>query len=85
MYVIWQASFKANKLRQEVDEKESEIKRLQMELHRRQNEGTDDTDGLRRVISNLEKENIELKVGHLYLFLSYSTYIVYGHLYLLFA
>ncbi|XP_021767156.1 golgin candidate 4-like [Chenopodium quinoa] len=56
-----ETSFEVNKLRQEVDEKESEIKRLQMELRRRQSEGANDTDDLRRTISSLEKENVELK------------------------
>lgn len=56
-----ETSFEVNKLRQEVNEKESEIKRLQMELRRRESEGANDTDGSRRIIASLEKENFELK------------------------
>lgn len=53
-------------LRNELGEKISEIQRLQMELNRREDEGTDDVlESLKRVIASLEKENSSLKVGSL--------------------
>ncbi|KAI8031736.1 hypothetical protein LOK49_LG01G00717 [Camellia lanceoleosa] len=51
-----------NKIRDELNEKISEVRRLQMELTRRENAETDDiADGLKRVIATLEKENNNLK------------------------
>lgn len=54
-------SFEVNMLRKEVDDKVSEIKRLQMELSRRESGGVYDAESLRGVIAKLEKENVELK------------------------
>lgn len=70
----WQTSSEANKLRQELDEKESEINRLQLELRRRENEGTNNADSMRRIIAGVEKENAELKVDHLFLCIVCKTY-----------
>ncbi|KAI8030380.1 hypothetical protein LOK49_LG01G03488 [Camellia lanceoleosa] len=51
-----------NKIRDELNEKISEVRRLQIELTRRENAETDDiADGLKRVIATLEKENNNLK------------------------
>ncbi|KAI8032483.1 DNA topoisomerase 2 [Camellia lanceoleosa] len=47
-----------NKIRDELNVKISEVRRLQIELTRRENAETDDiADGLKRVIATLEKEN----------------------------
>lgn len=55
-----------SKIHGELNEKISEIRRLQMELSRR---GDEDSDGvvkdLKRVIAALEKENTNLKVNTL--------------------
>ncbi|CAL5328058.1 unnamed protein product [Camellia sinensis] len=51
-----------NKIRDELNEKISEVRRLQIELTRRENAETDDiADGLKTVIATLEKENNNLK------------------------
>ncbi|CAL5322784.1 unnamed protein product [Camellia sinensis] len=51
-----------NKIRDELNEKISEVRRLQIELTRRENAETNDiADGLKRVIATLEKENNNLK------------------------
>ncbi|CAL5339957.1 unnamed protein product [Camellia sinensis] len=51
-----------NKIRDELNEKISEVRRLQIELTRRENAETDDiAEGLKRVIATLEKENNNLK------------------------
>lgn len=51
-------------MRSELNEKISEIRRLQMELQRMEHEKQDDiVNDLRKVIANLEKENTTLKVG----------------------
>ncbi|CAL5392091.1 unnamed protein product [Camellia sinensis] len=51
-----------NKIRDELNEKISEVRRLQIELTRRENAETDDiADGLKRAIATLEKENNNLK------------------------
>ena len=60
---ISQTSFELNKLRKDVADKASEIKRLQTELSRRESDEAGDTGSLKRVIARLEKENVELKVG----------------------
>lgn len=53
-------------IRNELGEKISEIKRLQMELTRREDEDADDVlENLKRVIASLEKQNSSLKVGSL--------------------
>ncbi|XP_055817194.1 golgin candidate 4 isoform X2 [Solanum dulcamara] len=50
------------KLHTELSHKVSELKQLQMELHERDNEESNDArDGLRRVIETLQKENSNLK------------------------
>ncbi|GMP61264.1 hypothetical protein CsSME_00023795 [Camellia sinensis var. sinensis] len=52
-----------NKIRDELNEKISEVRRLQIELTRRENAETDDiAEGLKRVIATLEKENNNLKM-----------------------
>lgn len=52
-----------NKIHNELDEKRFVIKRLQMELNRREDEEANDTvESLKGVIENLEKENSSLKV-----------------------
>ncbi|KAI8021282.1 Golgin candidate 4 [Camellia lanceoleosa] len=52
-----------NKIREELNEKISEVRRLQIELTRRENAETDDiAEGLKRVIATLEKENNNLKM-----------------------
>ena len=64
--LCWQTSMEMSVLRNELGEKISEIQRLQMELNRREDEGTDDVlESLKRVIASLEKENSSLKVGSL--------------------
>lgn len=64
--LCWQTSTEMSVLRNELGEKISEIKRLQMELNRREDEGTDDVlESLKRVIASLEMENSSLKVGSL--------------------
>ncbi|XP_028107649.1 uncharacterized protein LOC114306576 [Camellia sinensis] len=60
-----------NKIRDELNEKILEVRRLQIELTRRENAETDDiVDGLKRVIATLEQENNNLKVYtyHYYIF-----------------
>ncbi|CAL5400934.1 unnamed protein product [Camellia sinensis] len=52
-----------NKIRDELNEKISEVRRLQIELTRRENGETDDiAEGLKRVIATLENENNNLKM-----------------------
>ena len=62
----WQTSKELSKICNELNEKNSEIKRLQMELNRREDDDAGGVlDGLKRVIVGLEKENSSLKVGNL--------------------
>lgn len=62
--LYWQTSMEISKMQKELNEKLSEIRRLQMELNRREDEGTDDIVGnLRRVVATLERENNSLKVS----------------------
>lgn len=57
------------KIRDELNEKVSEIKSLQMELSRREDESrANAVDSLKRLIKTLEKENVTLKVGKLLCF-----------------
>lgn len=57
------------KIHDELNEKSSEIKRLQMELSRRKDEDVANAvDSLKRLIKTLEKENVTLKVGKLLCF-----------------
>ncbi|KAK9279991.1 hypothetical protein L1049_013675 [Liquidambar formosana] len=56
-------SMEMSKTHTELNEKISEIRRLQMELSRREDEDADDVvESLRRVIATLEKENTSLKM-----------------------
>lgn len=51
-------------IRAELSHKVSELKQLQMELHERDNDESNEAiDGLRRVIETLQKENSHLKVS----------------------
>uniref|UniRef100_A0A2P2JXR5 Uncharacterized protein MANES_07G084500 n=1 Tax=Rhizophora mucronata TaxID=61149 RepID=A0A2P2JXR5_RHIMU len=53
-----------SKLRTELDAKTSEIRQLQMELSRMEDEDSDNiVKGLRRIIEALEKENTDLKMS----------------------
>ena len=64
--ICWQTSMEMSIIRNELGEKISEIKRLQMELTRREDEDADDVlENLKRVIASLEKQNSSLKVGSL--------------------
>ncbi|KAG5100866.1 hypothetical protein JHK82_045918 [Glycine max] len=51
-----------NKIHNELNEKVSEIKHLELELTRRENEGGEAVDSLKRLIKTLEKENTTLKM-----------------------
>ncbi|GFY97384.1 golgin Putative 4 [Actinidia rufa] len=52
-----------NKIRDELNQKMSEVRQLQMELNRGDNAVADDiTEGLKRVIASLEKETSDLKM-----------------------
>ncbi|MED6133333.1 hypothetical protein PIB30_027367 [Stylosanthes scabra] len=56
-------SMEMTKLRDELNEKVSEIKRLQFELTRRENDVAGEAaDGLKRLVKTLEKENATLKM-----------------------
>ena len=58
-----------NKICDELNEKVSEIKCLQFELTRRENEEPGEAvDSLKRLIKTLEKDNTTLKVGRFMLF-----------------
>lgn len=53
-----------SKIHNELNEKISAVERLQMELHRREDEGADAiVENLKRSIATLETENASLKVG----------------------
>ncbi|XP_014633249.1 golgin candidate 3 isoform X2 [Glycine max] len=56
------ASKEMNKIHTELNEKVSEIKHLQLELTRQENEGGEAVDSLKRLIKTLEKENTTLKM-----------------------
>ncbi|XP_076943027.1 golgin candidate 4-like [Bidens hawaiensis] len=52
-----------NKLRDELNQKISEVRHLQMELNKKENaEANDATGSLKRVVASLEKENKDLKI-----------------------
>lgn len=52
-----------NEIRDELNQKIAEVRRLQMELNKRENAEADGiADGLKTVIASLEKENNDLKV-----------------------
>ncbi|XP_050237693.1 golgin candidate 4 [Mercurialis annua] len=56
-------STEMSKLRSELNDKISEIRRLQMELSKREDEDADDSvKGLKKIIATLEKENTSLKI-----------------------
>jgi hypothetical protein len=64
--LCWQTSKELSKVCNELNEKNLEIKRLQMELNRREDDDAGGVlDGLKRVIVGLEKENSSLKVRNL--------------------
>lgn len=52
-----------SKIHDELNEKVSEIKHLQMELKRQEDEEGNAVDSLKRLIKALEKENTTLRVG----------------------
>ena len=54
------------KIRDELNERGLEIKRLQMELSRREDEDVGAVDSLKRLIKSLEKQNVTLKVGNFF-------------------
>ena len=63
-YFLSQLASEMTKVHDELSQKISEIRRLQMELHRRDNDETDNmVESLKRTISDLEKENRDLKVA----------------------
>lgn len=57
-----QSSSEMIQMRNELNEKISETRRLQMELNRLENEDVTDVGSLKRVIATLENENAVLKV-----------------------
>ena len=63
MLLLLKTSKEMNKIHNELNEKVSEIKHLELELTRRENEGGVAVDSLKRLIKTLEKENTTLKVG----------------------
>jgi hypothetical protein len=72
----WKTSKEMSKIQNELNEKASEIKHLQLDLTRRQNEEAGEAfNSLKRLIETLEMENTSLKVGRfiLYLFNCNST------------
>ena len=59
-----QTTAEMNKIRDELNQKISEVRQLQMELNRGENAVADDiAEGLKRVIASLEKETNDLKVN----------------------
>lgn len=54
-----------NEIRDELNQKIAEVRRLQMEINKRETAEADDdiAEGLKRVIASLEKENYDLKVS----------------------
>ena len=68
-----------------MNEKASEIKYLQFELTRRQNEESVEAfDSLKRLIKTLENENTTLKVGRFMLYLFIYIFIYFWWKYALF-
>lgn len=61
--ICLQAFSETNKLQNDLNEKIFEIRRLQMELNRREDDGIDGLENFKRSIATLEKENASLKVG----------------------
>lgn len=61
--IAWKTTNEMKKLHNDLNEKVSEIKRLQLELTRREDEAAGDAvDSSKRLIETLEKENTALKV-----------------------
>lgn len=55
-----------SKIHNDLNEKVSEVRRLQMELNRRNDDGVDDIiENFKRSVATLEKENARLKVGNI--------------------
>lgn len=55
-----------SKIHDDLNEKVSEVRRLQMELNRRNDDGVDDIiENFKRSVATLEKENARLKVGNI--------------------
>lgn len=62
-FMVLQMLAEMNKIRDELGRKLSEIRHLQMELSRKENAVANDAaEGLKRIITSLEKENSDLKV-----------------------
>lgn len=58
-----QTSTEMSKIHDELNEKISAVRRLQMELNRRDDEGDDILENLKKSIAALERENASLKVS----------------------
>lgn len=62
---FWQTSIEITEMRKELNGKLSELRRLQMELNRREDgDANDVVENLKRVVATLEKENNSLKVNN---------------------
>lgn len=72
-FSFWQTSIEMSKIRNELNDKMSEINRLQMELNRRAD--ADDAERLKRLIATLEKENTSLKVANFVLICKMSCFV----------
>lgn len=60
-----QTNREMNEIRDELNQKIAEVRRLQMEFNKRETAEADDdiAEGLKRVIASLEKENYDLNVS----------------------
>lgn len=72
-FSFWQTSIEMSKIRNELNDKMSEINRLQMELNRRAD--ADNAERLKRLIATLEKENTSLKVANFVLICNMSCFV----------
>lgn len=62
---FWQTSIEITEMRKELNGKLSELRRLQMELNRREDgDANDVVENLKRVVATLEKEKNSLKVNN---------------------
>lgn len=62
---FWQTSIEITEMRKELNGKLSELRRMQMELNRREDgDANDVVENLKRVVATLEKENNSLKVNN---------------------
>lgn len=68
-FFFWQTSIEMSKIHNELNDKISEISRLQMELNRRED---GNAENFKRLIATLEKENNSLKVANITLFCNIS-------------